>query len=106
MFKELFSEFNERYNELNDCLNQIRSKDKIKGDDEAQILFDYFNLCGEEYFYYKQRYIPPEVWESWLNGMKYFYNDSKIQKLWDEELELNSYYGFKKSLLENKTENL
>lgn len=101
IFIKLFKAFNNRYDKLNDDLNIITDKTEPLNDKEKQKLYDYFNLCGEEYFYYKQGYIPPEVWESWLNGMKFFYKNSKIQKLWDEELGLNSYYKFKKSLLEN-----
>jgi hypothetical protein len=101
IFIQLFKAFNKRYDKLNDHLNVIMGKTEPLEDEEKQKLYDYFNLCGEEYFYYKQGYISPEVWESWLNGMKYFYKDSNIKRIWNEELELNSYYKFKKSLLEN-----
>lgn len=105
MFMLLFEAFNGRYGSMNDDLNRIRSENKSLKDEDKLKLVDYFNLCGEEYFYYKQRYIPPEVWEAWLNGMNFFYNDQRIQQFWDEELSLNSYYGFKKSLLENRNIN-
>ena len=101
LFHDIFKEFNERYNTLNDSLNRIFD---TKGDtpissDERGTLFDYFNLCGEEYFYYKQGHIYPEVWTSWINGMNYFHKNSRIGKIWDEELEQNSYYDFDKNLL-------
>lgn len=97
LFKELFTEFNERYDRLNKNLNSI-----AMGDEKSELslkdinaLYDYFNLCGEEYFFYKQGYIYPKVWKSWLNGMKYFYRNKRVKSIWDKELESNSYYGFK-----------
>jgi len=101
LFKELFQELNDRYDDLNDDLNSIYDKGvnfKIEGKD-IQKLYDYFNLCGEEYLYYRKGYILPEVWEAWLNGMKYFYNNKKIKEVWDKELESNSYYGFNQNML-------
>ena len=97
LFKELFTEFNERYDRLNEKLNSI-----VTGNENAELsseelndLYDYFNLCGEEYFFYKQGYIYPEVWVSWVNGMKDFYRNTRIKTIWEKELESNSYYGFK-----------
>jgi hypothetical protein len=67
LFKELFQEFNDRFDNLNDdlnriCENGIDPKNKRK---DIQKLYDYFNLCGEEYLYYRKGYIFPEVWEAW-----------------------------------------
>ena len=101
VFQNAFKEFNRRYDKLNDDLNRIYKEydgSTIKDTDRAK-LYGYFNLCGEEYFYYKLRYIYPEVWESWVNGMKHFYSQSHIQKMWDEELRQNSYYHFESQLL-------
>jgi hypothetical protein len=54
LFKELFTEFNARYECLNDKLTDIKD-DKI--DDSRltnKILEDYFNFCSEEYLFYKE----------------------------------------------------
>jgi hypothetical protein len=97
LFKELFTEFNERYDRLNEKLNSIviGNKNAELSSEQLNNLYDYFNLCGEEYFFYKQGYIYPEVWESWLNGMKDFYRNSRIKTIWGKEMDSNSYYGFK-----------
>jgi hypothetical protein len=97
LFKERFTEFNSRYDALNEKLNQIigTNQEAELTQDEINTLYDYFNLCGEEYLYYKQGYVLPEVWEAWLNGMNIFCRDKRIRKLWEEELKTNSYYGFK-----------
>jgi len=95
LFKRLFTEFNRRYDRLNEKLNAIRDKppEKEIEDDERSTLFDYFNLCGEEYLFFSQGYIYPEVWSAWHNGMLIFYQNSRIKKLWEEELKTGSYYG-------------
>ena len=67
---------------------------------EKIVLFDYFNLCGEEYLFYKQRQIHPDVWKSWLNGMQFYYNQPRVRALWIEELRQNSYYEFSINLFE------
>ena len=100
LFKELFQKFNKCFDDMNDDLNRINEQGadlEINGQDR-QKLYDYFNLCGEEYLYYKKGYIFPEVWEAWLNGMRYFYKNKKIKDIWDKELESNSYYGFNQSM--------
>jgi hypothetical protein len=91
---ELLVKFNARYDCMNEELNAIvrRSDAKLESDD-INNLFDYFNLCGEEYLFYQRGYIYPEVWRSWVAGMKYYYNNPRIQKLWVEELSSESYYG-------------
>jgi hypothetical protein len=102
LFNELYTAFNSRYDDLNESLNQIGRSDSKKDLEPGELdtLYNYFNLCGEEYFYYKQGYIYPEVWKAWRNGMKIFYQYERIKKAWVQELENDSYYGFQLSELE------
>ncbi|NJM54784.1 MAG: hypothetical protein HC841_01605 [Verrucomicrobiae bacterium] len=99
LFKKLFTEFNDRYDGMNEELNAIMNTptDEQLSQNEQSQLFDYFNLCGEEYLLYRQGYIYPEVWNAWCNGMKIFYKNPRIKKLWDDELKSDSYYGFRGS---------
>jgi len=62
--------------------------------EDVNVLYDYFNLCAEEYLYYKSGYIDSNVWESWTQGMKIFTNDDEIKRLWVHEIQSGSYYGF------------
>ena len=96
LFTDLFREFNKRYGRLNDKLSALAKfpDDHELTEEETNLLFDYFNLCAEEYFYFKRGLIPIEVWESWINGMKEYYTRRAIQELWDKELTQQSYYGF------------
>lgn len=49
IFADLFRQFNERYDKLNDRLNLIvaREVQGLLSQEDKQTLFDYFNLCGE-----------------------------------------------------------
>lgn len=96
LFRELFREFNVRYDALNGPLNMIRSRpegEKIEASDLG-VLYDYFNLCAEEHMYYIAGCIADRVWRSWRNGMRYFAEDPEIYSLWQQELQSESYYGF------------
>ncbi len=93
---ELIIKFNDRYDIMNEKLNAIVKGNKANIDFEAEEiekLYDYFNLCGEEYLFYRRGYIYPEVWKSWVAGMKFYHDNTRIQRLWAEELSSQSYYG-------------
>ena len=101
LFAELFRQFNERYDHLNEKLNSIvsRKNESMLSEQERQTLFDYFNLCAEEYLYFKTGYIDREVWQSWVGGMRFFSKSPDIGRLWAEELKASSYYGFTLAML-------
>lgn len=103
LFRELFKEFNARYDGMNEKLSKIvtNSNDTIS-DDESDLLVDYFNLCGEEYFYYRKGYIDPIVWESWFNGMLTLLANQKIYNKWLTERQTISYYGLDNYLIHRK----
>jgi hypothetical protein len=94
LFRELFKEFNERYDAMNDSLARIRDVNEgALTPEEAQLLIDYFNLCGEEYLYFSKGYIPPAVWEAWYLGMQQTISCPRINELWRGEFAGGSYYG-------------
>jgi hypothetical protein len=105
LFKELFVEFNKRYDTLNEKLNRIAAKKPTSPltKEERDTLSDYFNLCGEEYLYFKQGFILPEVWQSWCNGMYFFIENPRIKLLWSEEEKSLSYYGLTSKIIYNGT---
>lgn len=95
--KELFSEFNKRYDELNDYLLEITDTEctdmsilKLIKPDRYDLLRyklnDYFNLCAEEYYWYKKGRVDEDLWKSWEVGMNSWYNNHAIIKeAWKEE---------------------
>jgi hypothetical protein len=93
----LFTDFNIRYDALNDELNAILfgPSDGSLSPHEREHLFKYFNLCAEEYFFYEVGYIDRHVWESWYRGMGVFFKHSRIQALWEQDCKADSYYGFR-----------
>jgi hypothetical protein len=101
MFKELFLEFNKRFDDLNEDLNAIVEKEKPpSGKTKEAVIQDYINLCSEEYLWYKTGRIDGEVWDAWKKGMEYYYNKSKdVQERFNaEKKESDSYYGLFKEL--------
>ena len=93
---ELLVKFNHRYDDMNEKLDAIVKGNKDNRDFEAHeiyTLYDYFNLCGEEYLFYRRGYIYPEVWKSWVAGMKFYHDSTRIKQLWAKELSSQSYYG-------------
>ncbi len=97
LFKQIFTECNNRYDAFNEQLNEI-----VAGDDnqplstnERNILFNYFNLCGEEYLFYSAGYIFPSVWKSWKNGIQFYIGNKRIRTLWEQDVKTDSYYGLK-----------
>jgi hypothetical protein len=96
LFADLFRQFNERYDHLNGALNRIAAEQNVSMLDANSklVLYDYFNLCAEEFLYFKTGFIDPEVWASWSRGMAHFASVSHIRELWVSELQGGSYYGF------------
>lgn len=104
MQKELFTEFNKRYNELNDNLNFLGSSSSedfanwfLEGDriKIKATIYDFFNLCSEEYYWKKEGRIPQKVWDSWNKGMNDIYNRSGlIQQMWEDECKNDGYKSY------------
>jgi len=94
-FKELFTEFNKRYDDFNDFLNAVKDDDTFNEAEKEKVM-DYFNLCAEEYMWVKKGRIPPDIWKAWKNGIQRHLSKAPIRKLFEEERAMwkGSYYGF------------
>lgn len=110
--KQLFTEFNARYDKLNDIIQFIldfskedisnykkgKSEDKFGGYTKAYIKFkinDYFNLCSEEYYWYSKERIDPRIWNAWEKGMNDICNKSEIiRDQWKEEIKDEGWKSF------------
>jgi len=98
-FNDLFHKFNSKYDGLNEKLDEIIHSETALTVEQKRVLVDYFNLCAEEYMFYKSGHIDTDVWKSWSAGMRCYYSNSKIGEFWRQELETNSYYGLSVSVL-------
>ena len=94
-FKELVTEFNQRYDSMNNELFSILGKSEPFDPKKQRVFVDYFNLCAEEFLFYEAGYIDERVWNAWYNGMKQFGRDMRISEIWKQEIHTDSYYGFK-----------
>jgi hypothetical protein len=93
LFKQLFTEFNQRYDEMNSCLAKIAVSRDPPDPAIRQKIVDYFNLCAEEYLFFCEGYIHPEAWRSWCTGMPWYFKQEPFKTVWAEEVRTNSYYG-------------
>jgi hypothetical protein len=93
-FMDLLKAFNERYDGMNDRLQDAIRTPNAFTNVQNDMFIDYFNLCAEEWLFWKDGYVYDAVWNAWANGMRQYARDSRVQKLWREERESNSYYGF------------
>ncbi|MCT4142049.1 hypothetical protein HZP65_15035 [Elizabethkingia anophelis] len=104
--KELFKEFNERYDSLNDDLSklgfaenvsQLKEIKAISNDSKTlyNILIDYFNLCAEQHYWYKKKRISSQIWNSWHSGMMHYYNSfSVVRDVWEDETKNDGYKSY------------
>jgi hypothetical protein len=94
-FKELFIEFNKRYNAMSKRLNDIAINKLELTEAEKREIIDYLNLCAEEYMWYKKGRIPNEIWDNWKNGISHYLKYQSISKVFEEEKNSeDTYYGF------------
>lgn len=100
IFHQLFRDFNQRYDGLNESLYNIQKDCKTFSDLKAnpvlhKHLIDYFNLCAEEYYWHKKGRIAIEVWKSWDAGMNDWYSKVPvIREAWDEETQNEGYKSY------------
>jgi hypothetical protein len=93
--KELLTDFNERYDKLNNDLQSAIWR-SAQFEEETKLQFiKYFNLCAEEWLFRRAGYIYEEVWDAWQKGMKQYASDPRVVELWKKEEATDSYYGFK-----------
>jgi len=97
-FHASFSQFNKRYDRLNDHLKKLGKYASLSQKERDGLdlkVIDYFNLCAEEYLLYREGYILHDVWESWTRGMAHYWNIPRVNEMWKNEMEEgNSYYDF------------
>jgi len=96
MFKDLFDKFNQRYDTLNDFLNELPKSNRKLESDEKNKIYDYFNMCSEQYLWHQKGRIPKDVWVAWREGIAYYIKNNEIIKgvFCEERDQRESYYGF------------
>jgi hypothetical protein len=92
LFHKIFTDFNARYDKLNGDLVALLSAGEISSE-QRNLIVDYFNLCAEEYLFFRQGYIPRDVWRSWCRGMAWYLKRHPFKDVWNEEIQTESFYG-------------
>ncbi|MBV7437940.1 GlsB/YeaQ/YmgE family stress response membrane protein [Aeromonas sp. sif2416] len=93
LFHNLFTEFNKRYDSMNKHLASLLEKKDSLTPDEQALIIDYFNLCAEEYLFYKEGYIHLDAWRSWCRGMLWYLRRHPFKDIWHKEVRTESFYG-------------
>ncbi len=100
LFLSLFTAFNARYDKLNGPLSEIIEQDKPASTEQRNLIVDYFNLCAEEYLFYREGYIHHHVWRSWCRGMLWYLRRHPFKNVWHEEVKSDSFYGLSLDVIE------
>ncbi|MGH8759932.1 MAG: hypothetical protein ACREVW_10540, partial [Burkholderiales bacterium] len=100
LFYNLFTAFNERYDKLNGPLAGIANRPGPISDSDRNLIVDYFNLCAEEYLFYREGYVHHDAWRSWCRGMLWYLRRDRFREVWQEEVKIESFYGLSLSVIE------
>lgn len=101
LFHQLFTDFNTRYDKLNDQLAAMVSDSDVSAE-QRNLIVGYFNLCAEEYLFYQQGYIQEtDVWRSWCRGMAWYLKRHSLKDVWNEEVKSESFYGLSLDVIRN-----
>lgn len=98
-FKDLFTDFNKRYDKLNDEIVDI-ANESVEEIEAKKSLDDYFNLCSEEYLFYTKGLIIDKVWGSWCRGMKENLRIKQVKEYWSASQAEQSYYGLTSEVID------
>jgi hypothetical protein len=93
-FAELFEKFNARYDGMSEKLQGLRESENPLAPTEKLLVIKYFNLCAEEFLFYRAGYIDETVWQAWCRGMAHYGEDSRFADIWRDEGGAELYYGF------------
>lgn len=99
IFKELFTDFNNKYDsKFNDLINELKNDDRRElNQKEINLIIDYFNLCAEEFLWRQKGRIPKIVWTAWLSGILENMKIKQVRKVLKNEIASEngrkSYYG-------------
>lgn len=105
LFKDLFSSFNSRYDEMNGDLADILEKGGKASPEDRKKVVDYFNLCAEEYLFFKEGYIHPKAWMAWCRGMLSYLRKHPFKDIWNQEVQTESFYGLTLEEIEKGAKN-
>lgn len=93
LLHDLFKDFNARYDKDNAELQRIAETGMTDRLRDTGLIIDYFNLCAEEYWWFKAGHLPDDIWQAWCRGMMWYLAKPLFADLWVQEVASDSYYG-------------
>ena len=90
LFFEAFAQFNSRFSELLPFLNDIQNGHS----NDSHMIEKYFDLCAEEYYYFKRGRLPDDVWRCWAKGIQFYIDSSDAVRVYRHSMDESSFnYG-------------
>ena len=98
---QFFADYTKRYQEIilnfpeniNDASFDLDKLGKDERDKTLRYMRAYFDLCSEEFFLWRKKYIDEETWKEWETGIKFALSKSAFIQAW-KKLSLDTiYYG-------------
>lgn len=93
LLHDLFKDFNARYDKANSELQRIANAGMTDPLKDTAMIINYFNLCAEEYWWFKADHLPEDVWQYWCRGMLWYLEKQPFAVIWAQEVVTDSYYG-------------
>lgn len=106
LVRDLFRDFNDRYDAIRADLNSVLIGNGDLAPQETITADRYLNLCAEEYFFYSTGRVPERVWKAWSLGMISLLKCPRMLEYAGKELKSDSYYGFSLFVLGMKLESI
>ncbi len=105
-----FSEYTKRYQEIiihfpeniNEDTFSYEELEKNKKDETMRYMRVYFDLCSEEFFLHKHKYIDEKVWKEWEEGMSYVFNKKAFRRVWEKISSDTGFYTDFKKFVDSK----
>ena len=106
LFERLFTRFNERYAAMHADVQWVAAGRDAGGDvaRDREVLDAYFNLCAEEYLFYREGRILPPVWRAWCRGITAHLESDRVRAYWEAEELRGSHYGLTREVIRRGAE--
>lgn len=79
-YQAIILEFPESINEESFKINNLEEEQKKH---VLRYMRAYFDLCSEEFFLHKEKYIHKKVWKEWKEGIKYAMSKTAFKDAWE-----------------------
>jgi len=79
-----------------------KNLDSGKRDTIMRYMRIYFDLCSEEFFLCKNKYLDEKVWKEWEEGMDTLFNKPAFKLAWERIIKNSNYFREFKNFVNSK----